>query len=135
LRSTNFTDADVAEARQQIVREDFAKSEETRKPLFDKALASLRHGASTTEAAAEIDSACERIGLNSFDVAIEARAHLGKIQAQAWEEAVQLCRDGADTYAAIDVLMKKYGFAWFDAQGVAARAQAKAAEASLRDSS
>ncbi len=126
IRSTSFTDAEVAEARTQVERENFAKSEEARKPLFDKAVALIRRGESTTQVAADLDSACEKIGIDSFEVAVQARAHLEKLQAEAWEEAVQLCRERADTSTVIDRLITKHGFAWFDAQRVASRAQAEA---------
>ncbi|SRR6266404_5974799 len=132
LRSTNFTNEDLAEApKAQIAREDFAKSEEARKPLFDRAVAAIRRGESTTQVAADLDSACAQIGIDSFDIACKARAHLEKIQTKAWEEAVQLCREGADASTVIDCLMKQHGFAWFDAQQVANRAQ-KAAEQAAR---
>src|SRR6266404_2262142 len=70
LRSTNFTNEDLAEApKAQIAREDFAKSEEARKPLFDRAVAAIRRGESTTQVAADLDSACAQIGIDSFDIA------------------------------------------------------------------
>jgi len=127
LRSTSFTDADLTEAREQIKREDYAKSEEVRKPLFDRAVAAIRRGESTTQVAGDLDTACEKLGLDSFEIAVQARAHLEKIQTAAWKEAVQLCRSGSDASTVIDRLMKQHGFAWFDAQQVANRAQ-KAAE-------
>ncbi len=130
LRSTSFTDADIVEARAQIVREDIAASDAAKQPFIERAIKQLRRGDDLPTVDAALHAECQRLGLDSFDIAVTARAHLEKLQAEAWTEAVQLCRDGADTYAAIDVLMKKYGFAWFDAQQVAARAKAKAAEPS-----
>src|SRR5882757_555285 len=98
----------------------------TNQPLFDKAVLMLRRGSETTEVSADLNAACEKIGIDSYDLAIEARVHLEKIQLQAWEEALQLSRDGADLRTVTNRLIEQ-GFGPFDAEQVAFRAQ-KAAE-------
>src|SRR5258707_2351107 len=127
IRSTSFTDAEVTEARTQVERENFARSEEARKPLFDKAVKMLRHGDSVGKVDADLQRDCERLGLDSFQIACDARNHVEKVQREAWEEAIQSFQNGADDLTVIRRLME-HGFSPFDAEQVAYRAKKKAAE-------
>jgi hypothetical protein len=127
LLRAGLTDNDIAEARQQIEREDFAKSEEARKPLFDKAVTAIRRGESTTQVAADLDSQCERLGIDSFEIACSARTHVEQNQKVAWEYAVQSFRDGEQRHVVENRLIKDFGFSPFDSEQVAYRAK-KAAE-------
>ena len=129
LFRAGLSDANVAEAREQIKREDFAKSEEARRPLFNKAVAAIRRGESTTQVAADLDSQCERLGIDSFEIACSARTHVEQNQKAAWEMAVEAFQGGAAVFQVEKRLREDFGFLAFDAEQVAYRAKRAAEQA------
>lgn len=128
LLRAGLTDANIAEAREQIKREDFAKSEEARKPLFDKAVKLLRHGESFTQVDADLHYECEKLGINSFEIAADAQRYIEQNQKAAWQMAVNAFRGGEQLHVVENRLMKEFGFSPFDSEQVAFRARKKVTE-------